>query len=175
MAAWGSVGSHCALSHKQTEGVERPATGSAPQIYAKIGPELLEMPDEGLVLAARAKARLGQALSAAHPHHLQVVGTSGSLPARTPRGTPSPGLRRKTPSIPSSEAEHASLSPSGPERRGPGPSLRMCQKRPFLAQQLKAGYSLSSDTRSTREPGSSPSFAALSRNVADIKSMEKGC
>ena len=33
--------------------------------YAKVGPELLEMADEGLVLAARAKARLGQALSAA--------------------------------------------------------------------------------------------------------------
>ena len=33
--------------------------------YAKVGPELLEMADEGLVLAARAKARLGQSLSAA--------------------------------------------------------------------------------------------------------------
>lgn len=28
--------------------------------YAKVGPELLEMADEGLVLAARAKARLGR-------------------------------------------------------------------------------------------------------------------
>ena len=44
--------------------------------YAKVGPELLEMADEGLVLAARAKARLGQALSAAQhaEGHLQVVG-----------------------------------------------------------------------------------------------------
>lgn len=30
--------------------------------YAKVGPELQEMADEGLVLAARAKARLGQTL-----------------------------------------------------------------------------------------------------------------
>jgi hypothetical protein len=30
--------------------------------YAKVGPELLEMADEGLVPAARAKARLGQSL-----------------------------------------------------------------------------------------------------------------
>jgi len=44
--------------------------------YAKVGPELLEMADEGLVLAARAKARLGQSLSAAQhtEGHLQVVG-----------------------------------------------------------------------------------------------------
>jgi hypothetical protein len=42
--------------------------------YAKVGPELLEMADEGLVLAARAKARLGQSLSAAQhtEGHLQV-------------------------------------------------------------------------------------------------------
>jgi hypothetical protein len=33
--------------------------------YAKVGPELLEMADEGLALAARAKARLGKSLSAA--------------------------------------------------------------------------------------------------------------
>jgi hypothetical protein len=44
--------------------------------YAKVGPELLEMADEGFVLAARAKARLGQSLSAAQhtEGHLQVVG-----------------------------------------------------------------------------------------------------
>ena len=44
--------------------------------YAKVGRELLEMADEGLVLAARAKARLGQSLSAAQhtEGHLQVVG-----------------------------------------------------------------------------------------------------
>jgi hypothetical protein len=33
--------------------------------YARQGPEIIQMADEGLVLAARAKARLGQALSAA--------------------------------------------------------------------------------------------------------------
>jgi hypothetical protein len=46
--------------------------------YAKVGPQLLEMADEGLVLAARAKARLGQALSAAKHEegHLQIVGVS---------------------------------------------------------------------------------------------------
>ena len=31
--------------------------------YALVGPELLQMADEGLVLAVRAKARLGQAFS----------------------------------------------------------------------------------------------------------------
>jgi hypothetical protein len=36
--------------------------------YVHVGPELLEMDDEGLVLAVRVKARLGQALSSAqHP------------------------------------------------------------------------------------------------------------
>jgi hypothetical protein len=56
--------------------------------YAKVGPELLEMADEGLVLAPRAKARLGQSLSAAQhtEGHLQVVGVgdwkpTGSRPA----------------------------------------------------------------------------------------------
>jgi hypothetical protein len=44
--------------------------------YKKVGPERLEMADEGVVLAARAKARLGQSLSAAQhtEEHLQVVG-----------------------------------------------------------------------------------------------------
>jgi hypothetical protein len=44
--------------------------------YAKVGPDILEMADEGLVLAARAKARLSQSLSAAQhtEGHLQVVG-----------------------------------------------------------------------------------------------------
>jgi hypothetical protein len=45
--------------------------------YAKVGPELLEMADEGLVLAARAKARLGVP------------------PARALRGTPSLASRRR--------------------------------------------------------------------------------
>ncbi len=53
--------------------------------YAKTGPELLEMADEGLVLAARAKARLGQALSAAQhtEGHLQVVGVGEWQPTST--------------------------------------------------------------------------------------------
>jgi hypothetical protein len=53
--------------------------------YAKVGPELLEMADEGLVLSARAKARLGQALSA-NQHaegHLQVVGVGDWKPTST--------------------------------------------------------------------------------------------
>jgi hypothetical protein len=51
--------------------------------YAKVGPELLEMADEGLVLAA--KARLGQSLSAAQhtAGHLQVVGVGGWRPTST--------------------------------------------------------------------------------------------
>jgi hypothetical protein len=53
--------------------------------YAKVGPELLEMADEGLVLAARAKARLGQAHSAAQhaEGHLQVVGVGDWKPTGT--------------------------------------------------------------------------------------------
>jgi hypothetical protein len=53
--------------------------------YAKIGPELLEMADEGLVLAARAKARPGQSLSAAQhtEGHLQVVGMGEWHPTST--------------------------------------------------------------------------------------------
>src|SRR5918994_1314797 len=56
--------------------------------YAKVGPELLEMADEGLVLAARAKARLGQALSAAQhaEGHLQVVGVGEWKPTSTRPG-----------------------------------------------------------------------------------------
>jgi hypothetical protein len=53
--------------------------------YAKVGPELLEMADEGLVLSARAKARLGQSLSAAQhtEGHLQVVGVGEWRPTST--------------------------------------------------------------------------------------------
>jgi hypothetical protein len=53
--------------------------------YAKVGPGLLEMADEGLVLAARAKARLGQSLSAAQhtEGHLQVVGVGEWRPTST--------------------------------------------------------------------------------------------
>jgi hypothetical protein len=53
--------------------------------YAKVGPELLEMADEGLVLVARAKARLSQSLSAAQhtEGHLQVVGLGEGRPTCT--------------------------------------------------------------------------------------------
>jgi hypothetical protein len=53
--------------------------------YARVGAELLVMADEGLVLAARAKARLGQSLSAAQhtEGHLQVVGVGEWRPTST--------------------------------------------------------------------------------------------
>jgi hypothetical protein len=53
--------------------------------YAHAGPELLEMADEGLVLAVRARARLGQALSSAQhaEGHLQVVGVGDWKPTST--------------------------------------------------------------------------------------------
>ena len=53
--------------------------------YAHVGPELLQMADEGLVLAARAKARLGQALSSAQhaESHLQIVGVGEWRPTST--------------------------------------------------------------------------------------------
>ena len=53
--------------------------------YAKVGPELLEMADEGLVLAARARARVSQSLSAAQhtEGHLQVVGVGEWRPTST--------------------------------------------------------------------------------------------
>lgn len=53
--------------------------------YAQRGPELLEMADEGLVLAVKARARLGQALSSAQhaEGHLQVVGVGEWKPTST--------------------------------------------------------------------------------------------
>ncbi len=53
--------------------------------YAKVGPEVLEMADEGLVLAVRARARLGQALSSAQhaEGHLQIVGVGEWEPKST--------------------------------------------------------------------------------------------
>ena len=53
--------------------------------YAKVGPDLLEMADEGLVLAVRARARLGQALSSAQhaEGHLQIVGVGEWQPTST--------------------------------------------------------------------------------------------
>src|ERR687886_773651 len=53
--------------------------------YAHVGPEVLEMADEGLVLAVRARARLSQALSSAQhaEGHLQVVGVGEWKPTST--------------------------------------------------------------------------------------------
>src|SRR5215211_6090521 len=53
--------------------------------YAHLGPELLEMADEGLVLAVRARARLGQAFSSAQhtEGHLQLVGVGEWKPTNT--------------------------------------------------------------------------------------------
>jgi len=53
--------------------------------YSRMGPELLEMADEGLVLAVRARARLGQALSSAQhaEGHLQIVGVGEWKPKST--------------------------------------------------------------------------------------------
>jgi exonuclease VII small subunit len=56
--------------------------------YARTGHELLEMADEGLVLAVRAGARLGQAQSSAvhTAGHLQVVGVGEWSPTSTQPG-----------------------------------------------------------------------------------------
>ena len=53
--------------------------------YAQKGSEIQEMADEGLVLAARAAARLAQAQSSAtHAHsHLQIVGVGRWSPRST--------------------------------------------------------------------------------------------
>jgi hypothetical protein len=53
--------------------------------YAHLGPEVLAMADEGLVLAVRARARLGQALSSAQhaEGHLQLVGVGEWKPTST--------------------------------------------------------------------------------------------
>ena len=56
--------------------------------YAHIGHEILEMANEGLVLAVRANARLGQAQSSAThaASHLQVVGVGEWSPKSTRPG-----------------------------------------------------------------------------------------
>ena len=56
--------------------------------YARIGPEILEMANEGLVLAVRAGARLGQAQSSAThaAGHLQLVGVGDWKPTSTRPG-----------------------------------------------------------------------------------------
>ena len=53
--------------------------------YAHVGPELLEMANEGLVLTVRARARLGQGLSSAQhaEGHLQLVGVGEWKPTST--------------------------------------------------------------------------------------------
>ena len=53
--------------------------------YAHLGPELLEMANEGLVLAVRSRARLGQALSSSQhaEGHLQLVGVGEWNPTST--------------------------------------------------------------------------------------------
>jgi hypothetical protein len=53
--------------------------------YARVGPELIHMADEGLVLAVRARARLSQAqASAQHTEsHLQIVGVGDWKPRST--------------------------------------------------------------------------------------------
>lgn len=56
--------------------------------YARIGHEILEMANEGLVLAVRAGARLGQAQSSAThaAGHLQVIGIGEWKPTSTRPG-----------------------------------------------------------------------------------------
>jgi hypothetical protein len=53
--------------------------------YARVGPELLQMADEGLVLAVRGRARLGQALSATQhaEGHLQILAVGDWRPRST--------------------------------------------------------------------------------------------
>ena len=53
--------------------------------YARVGPELLQMADEGLVLTVRARARLGQALSATQhaEGHLQILAVGDWRPRST--------------------------------------------------------------------------------------------
>jgi hypothetical protein len=53
--------------------------------YARVGPELLEMANEGLLLSVRAAARLRQAQSSAQhtAGHLQVVGVGEWQPRST--------------------------------------------------------------------------------------------
>jgi hypothetical protein len=53
--------------------------------YAQADPQPLQMADEGLLLAVRARARLGQALSSAQhtEGHLQIVGVGEWEPTST--------------------------------------------------------------------------------------------
>src|SRR5215212_7191369 len=109
--------------------------------YAKVGPELHEMADEGLVLAARAKARLGQSLCAAQhtEGHLQVAGEASDVPqVPAPRGTPSlascRGRKIRSRHQSSSDAERNGLIH---ERRGRG-ILRTSDARSCIDPPLRS-------------------------------------
>src|SRR5215212_6594737 len=68
--------------------------------YAKVGPDIIQMADEELILAGRAKARLGQALSAAQhaEGHLQIVGVGDWKPTSTrPAWNAEPRLAEENP------------------------------------------------------------------------------
>lgn len=56
--------------------------------YARSGAELIHMADEGLLLAARSRARLSQALASSQhtERHLQVVGVGEWRPTGTGHG-----------------------------------------------------------------------------------------
>src|SRR5829696_9185315 len=91
--------------------------------YAHEGEELIYMADEGLLLASRAGARLGQALSAAEhaEAHLQVVGVGEWHPTSThPSWDDEPRLTEEELAV-----DHASLARSLP-RPQPGDGLALC-------------------------------------------------
>jgi hypothetical protein len=75
--------------------------------YARSGPEIMDMADEGLVLAIRAGARLRQSQSsAAHAaSHLQVLGVGSWNPRSTnPGWSDDPRVTGAEPSGPSPES-----------------------------------------------------------------------
>ncbi len=70
--------------------------------YAHEGTELIDMADEGLLLASRSHARLGQALSAAEhaEGHLQLVGVGEWNPTSTrPSWEDEPRLTEEDPEL----------------------------------------------------------------------------
>ena len=72
--------------------------------YAHEGEEIIDMADEGLLLASRAQARLGQAISAAEHtvSHMQVVGVGEWNPTSThPSWEDEPRLTEENPEEPS--------------------------------------------------------------------------
>jgi hypothetical protein len=71
--------------------------------YAHEGEEIMEIADEGMLLASRAQARFEQALSAAQhtQGHLQVVGVGEWNPTRTnPSWDAEPRLSEENPESP---------------------------------------------------------------------------